>query len=238
VVRLVLFDIDGTLIRTRGAGVRAFDRTGEMQFGVRNGTVQMQFAGRTDTSLVQEFFAKHQIPSRDGNFDRFFGCYVFLLDEYLRHSTGSVCGGVASFLGSLAALDPPPVIGLLTGNIRLGAEIKLRHFGLWEVFALGAFGDDHNDRNELARIALRRGSCVLGQRLRGEELLVVGDTPADIICGRAVGARTLAVCTGGADFETLARHQPDWLATDLTTVKADEVCVGARKARAGGCRRR
>lgn len=224
-VRLVLFDIDGTLIRTGGAGVRAFDRTGELEFGIRNGTAHMRFAGRTDTSLVREFFNSHGIQHTPANVERFFRCYVFLLDEYLRHSTGRICTGVQRFLDDLSMLTPPPVVGLLTGNIRLGAEIKLRHFDLWHPFIVGAFGDDHEDRNELAKIALTRGAMSLRQNLTGPEVLVVGDTPADIICGRAIGAKILALSTGGADHETLARYKPDWLASDLSRVNAADVCT-------------
>lgn len=222
-IRLVLFDIDGTLIRTDGAGVRAFDRTAELEFGIRNGTSHMRFAGRTDTSLVREFFARHGIAAAPANFDRFFSRYVFLLDYFLAPASGRVCGGVREFVHGLQALSPPPLLGLLTGNIRLGAEIKLRHFGLWGLFGVGAFGDDHENRNELARLAHQRGGSAFGRPLRPVETLVVGDTPFDIECGRSIGARVLAVATGGATLEVLRRHRPDWAMADLTHTTAAEV---------------
>lgn len=214
-VRLVLFDIDGTLIRTHGAGVKAFARAFAVEFGLGNGTETMSFAGRTDTSLVREFLQQHGHHVTHGDMQRFQDCYVFLLDHYLRESTGGVIPGVKEFMVSLKKANPSVVFGLLTGNIRLGAEIKLRHFGLWGDFVTGAFADDHEDRNEIARIAFERGRALLGKSLKPTEVLVVGDTPHDIRCGRAIGARTLAVATGGASLEELQRHKPDWAVENL-----------------------
>jgi len=214
-VRLALFDIDGTLIRTHGAGVKAFARAFAVEFGLGNGTETMSFAGRTDTSLVREFLHQHGRLVTPDDMQRFQDCYVFLLDHYLRESTGGVIPGVKEFMVALKKGNPSVVFGLLTGNIRLGAEIKLRHFGLWGDFVTGAFADDHEDRNEIARIAFERGRALLGKSLKPAEVLVVGDTPHDIRCGRAIGARTLAVATGGATLDELKRHQPDWAVENL-----------------------
>lgn len=115
------------------------------------------------------------------------------------------------------------MLGLLTGNIRLGAEIKLRHTGLWETFEMGAFADDSEDRNLIAVAARDRGSRLLGKALRGEEVLVIGDTPHDIRCGRFIHAKVLAVATGGATLGELKEHQPDWLVENLTCIRAEEV---------------
>ena len=128
------------------------------------------------------------------------------------------------FIRDLQALPHPPTLGLLTGNIQLGAEIKLRHFGLWELFEFGGFADDHEDRNHIAAAALERGRRVLGKNLRPEEIVVVGDTPFDIRCGKFIGAKVLAVATGGAKLDELKRHQPDWAVEDLTRVTAREIC--------------
>ncbi|MGD0536503.1 MAG: HAD hydrolase-like protein [Verrucomicrobiota bacterium] len=226
-VKLVLFDIDGTLVRTGGAGVFAFARAGELAFGVRDGTRGMNFAGRTDTSLVREFFGRHGLAPTPAHFQQFFERYVFLLDHYLDEHPGRVCPGVPAWLATLARLDPPPLIGLQTGNLRLGAEIKLRHFGLWDAFVTGAFGDDHEDRNQLAVIAHQRGSRLLGTPLCGGEILVVGDTPFDIACGRAIGARVLAVATGGASLAELERHRPDWAVDQLESISVGAVLDGA-----------
>ena len=224
-VRLVLFDIDGTLIRTGGAGVQAFERTLASVFNVQNGTARVKFAGRVDPSIIRECFAHHQIAATPENFRHFFACYVFWLDPLLHQFQGGPCAGVWRFIRGLQALPQPPVLGLLTGNIRLGAEIKLRHYGLWELFATGAFGDDHEHRRQLAVIARERGSRLLGRPLRGDEVLVVGDTPHDIDCARAIEAKTLAVATGGASLEDLKAHHPTWFAEEMTQVTAEEVCA-------------
>jgi phosphoglycolate phosphatase len=222
-VRLVLFDIDGTLIHTGGAGVKAFAKVFETEFGATDGFAQLKFAGRTDMSLVREFFGFHHIPATPENFARFFERYVFWLDHILRGSQTRLCPGVWEFIDQMRSAPEPPVLGLLTGNIRLGAEIKLRHFSLWEVFQTGAFADDHEDRNQIAAIARKRGSRVLQRDLTGEEVLVVGDTPLDIRCGRAIGAKVLAVATGGAKLEELQRHSPDWAVQDLTEASDCEI---------------
>lgn len=225
-VRLVLFDIDGTLVHTGGAGVRAFGHAFAAEFNLRQGTERMRFAGRTDSGLVREFLTLHDIPATTENFQRFCDAYVFWLDHLLPQLAGGACPGVDAWLADLAALPVPPMLGLLTGNIRLGAQIKLRHYRLWEPFVTGGFGDDHEDRNEIARVAKARASRRFGRELRGEEILVIGDTPLDIACGRAIGARCLAVATGGSKLAELEAHQPDWAVADLTHLPAAKVCCG------------
>ena len=227
-VRLVLFDIDGTLVHTGHAGTQAFARTFATEFQAADGLEKISFAGRTDVSLVREFFKYNHIPATPDNFARFFERYVFWLDHILAQSRTRICPGVWEILRDLRALPEPPIIGLLTGNIRLGAEIKLRHFGLWEHFEFGGFADDHEERDLIAAAAHDRSHRVLGRRLRGEEIVVIGDTPFDIRCGRAIGARVLAVATGGAKLDELLRHKPDWAVDDLTRISARELC--ARRA--------
>ena len=222
-VRLVLFDIDGTLVRTGGAGVKAFAKVFATEFGATDGFERLKFAGRTDTNLVREFFGYHAIPVTAENFQRFFERYVFWLDQILRESNTEVCAGVPEFIQALQTLPRPPMLGLLTGNIRLGAEIKLRHAHLWEPFVTGAFADDHEERNHIARIARERGSRALGEDLRADQVLVIGDTPLDVRCGRAIGARVLAVATGGAKLDELRNSQPDWAAADLRQTSPETV---------------
>jgi len=223
-VRLVLFDIDGTLVHTGGAGTAAFTRTFAREFNLHHGTEKMKFAGRTDVSLVREFFRIHGLPESAENFSRFFTQYIFWLDHILVRNGGEACRGIREFIRDLQALPNPPVLGLLTGNIQLGAEIKLRHFGLWELFHFGGFADDHEDRNHIAAAAFARGRRVLGQNLQPEEVVVIGDTPFDVRCGKFIGAKTLAVATGGAKLEELQSHAADWTVPDLTHVSAREIC--------------
>lgn len=225
-IRLVLFDIDGTLIRTGGAGVKAFAKVFATEFNAVDGFERLKFAGRTDVSLVREFFGFHNIPATPENFKRFFERYVFWLDHIIKESGGGVCEGVLDFIRVLNALPGRPALGLLTGNIRLGAEIKLRRFDLWDTFQTGAFADDHEDRAQIAAIAKDRGSRILNRSLRPDEVLVVGDTPLDIRCARAIGAKILAVATGGSTLPELKEHAPDWAVENLLEVDAAQVANG------------
>lgn len=225
-IRLVLFDIDGTLLRTGGAGVWAFAETFSSEFGIVDGVARLQFAGRTDSGLVREVFEAQGVPATTTNFQRFYDRYTVLLEERLRHHAGELVPGVEEFLRQLETLPQPPLIGLLTGNIRRGAEIKLRRHGLWERFAIGGFGDDHEDRNQIATVARRRGCQRLGVELAGGQILVVGDTPNDIRCARAIHARVLAVAAAAEKLGELRAHQPDWLVEDFTQLSAAEICEG------------
>jgi phosphoglycolate phosphatase-like HAD superfamily hydrolase len=226
-VRLVLFDIDGTLVHTGGAGVKAFAKVFATEFNAVDGFERLKFAGRTDVSLVREFFDYHNIEATPENFEKFFERYVFWLDEILHHSRTEMCPGVREFIHALQALPQPPVLGLLTGNIRLGAEIKLRHFNLWDKFATGGFADDSEERDQIAAAAQRRGASPLEEKLSPDQVLVIGDTPLDIRCARAIGAKALAVATGGYTLAELIDHAPDWAVEDLRKVKVEEV-VGER----------
>ena len=223
-VQLVLFDIDGTLIRTGGAGVKAFARTFASEFKLADGMERLSFAGRTDTSLVREFLLHHGIDPSPQNQRRFFDRYVFWLEQFLAQTQGHVIPGVRPFLSGLGTLPQPPMIGLLSGNIRLGAEIKLRHFDLWDEFQTGAFADDHEERDQIAVIARQRGCRLLDRNLRGDQILVVGDTPHDVRCGRAIDAKVLAVATGGSTPSQLQDYRPNWLVEDLGEVSALELC--------------
>jgi phosphoglycolate phosphatase len=213
--RLILFDIDGTLIRTGGAGVKAFGSVFTEVFGLENGTANIRFAGRTDTGLIREMMRNHGVDESVENFELFFKAYPKWLTHWLNEMDGTVCAGVDAFMEHCTGREVRPSIGLLTGNLLRGAEIKLRHFNIWERFEFGAFGSDHESRNELAAIAWARGKQRIGSDLKAEEILVVGDTPKDVECARAIGANVLAVTTGGATREELSTVQPDWLVDSL-----------------------
>ena len=223
-VRLILFDIDGTLVNTGHAGTRAFAKTFATEFNLHHGSEKMKFAGRTDVSLVREFFRIHGLDESPAHFRQFFDRYVFWLDQILAHSTGQACPGIFELIRELKSLPQPPVLGLLTGNIQLGAEIKLRKYGLWESFQFGGFADDHEDRNHIAVAALERGRRVLGPNLQPQEIIVIGDTPFDVRCGKFIGAKTLAVATGGSKLDELMTCAADWTVQDLTYVNVLEIC--------------
>ncbi len=222
-IKLVLFDIDGTLVTTGGAGVKAFARAFQTEFGLHDGSEKLKFAGRTDVSLVREFFSHHGITPDAAHFERFFETYLRHLAEMILECQGAVCPGVHDFLNHLRTQANPPAIGLLTGNIRRGAEIKLRRYDLWKNFAFGGFADDHEERDSIAAIAKERGEEVLKNKLRGEEVLVIGDTPLDIRCARAIGAKILAVATGGSKLDELKLHKPDWALEDLRAFKLEQL---------------
>jgi len=224
-IRLVLFDIDGTLIHTSGAGEKAFARVFANFFGVADGTEKLKFAGRTDVAILREFFVHNAIEPSLENIEQFFEAYVFMLDHMLQNLPGGVHAGVWDWLHDLRTLPEPPALGLLTGNIRLGAEIKLRRFNLWEQFEIGAFADDSAERNEIAAIAKLRGEALLGEKLNGDQVLIIGDTPLDIACARAIGAKVLAVGTGMYRPRDLLPLQPDWAVEDLQQSSAREICA-------------
>jgi phosphoglycolate phosphatase-like HAD superfamily hydrolase len=223
-VKLVLFDIDGTLVHTGHAGTQAFAKTFATEFKLHHGAEKMKFAGRTDVSLVREFFKIHALSETPEHFAQFFERYVFWLDHILARSQTQICPGVRQLIHALQRVPQPPALGLLTGNIRLGAEIKLRHFGLWEIFQFGGFADDHEERDHIAAAALARGRRVLGKNLQPQEVVVIGDTSFDVRCGKFIGAKTLAVATGGAKLEELTQLKPDWAVADLTHISAREIC--------------
>jgi len=214
-VRLVLFDIDGTLIQTGGAGVTAFGQALESEFDLKDATARINFSGRTDTGILREVFLQNSIDPSFENFRRFFDSYVFWLDHFLHQKQGRLCPHVPDFIRALEKLPHPPVLGLLTGNIRLGAEIKLRHFNIWERFLVGAFADDHEDRDQISSIAHRRGCELINSKIQGDEVLVIGDTPLDIQCGRSIGAQVLAVATGNYTLQELQKHRPDFACENL-----------------------
>jgi phosphoglycolate phosphatase-like HAD superfamily hydrolase len=223
-LQVVLFDIDGTLIQSGGAGEKAFANVCESEFGIPDGTVHLNFAGRTDPSIVRDFFTHYRIEPTAENFERFFAAYVLRLEQRLIELAGRVLPGVPSWLRDLQAFDVPPVVGLLTGNIRPGARLKLQRYGLWDHFRTGAYGDDHEDRNQVAVIARDRARKLLSVDLAGDQILVIGDTPRDIACAKAIGARSLAVATGVYSVAELREHAPTYAVDTLEQLSPEEIC--------------
>ena len=194
------------------------------EFGIPDGIAKLNFAGRTDTSIIRDFFTQHQIEPSPQNFRRFLDHYIFHLDHLLGQLRGTVLPGVHDMLRNLESLPEKPTLGLLTGNIRLGAQIKLTHYHLWTCFQTGAFADDHEDRNQIAVIALERGNQLLRRKLDGSEILVIGDTPRDVECANAIGARSLAVATGKYSRMELLLEKATWTVESLAEVSVREVC--------------
>lgn len=218
--RLLLWDIDGTLISTGAAGQRAIVRATAERFGGNGDLDGVEIAGRTDTGIAHQVLEKYSAPVTDESVDSFLDLYVRLLAEELPRRQGRVLPGVLELL-QRCARQPDTTLGLLTGNLERGARLKLEHYRLWPFFAFGAFADDHHDRNELGAFALSRALEGTGINFAGSQVDVIGDTGHDITCGKAFGARTVAVATGSWSREQLAAHRPDFLFDDFSN--GDEV---------------
>jgi phosphoglycolate phosphatase-like HAD superfamily hydrolase len=208
-----LFDIDGTLILSGGAGSAAMLQTLAEEFGVP-APQKVPMSGRTDRLIVRDLLQLHGIDWREENWRRFVGRYLRQLPRCLAERQGEVLPGIAPLLSKLADRDDA-VVGLLTGNIRDGARIKLGHYGLYHYFPFGGFGDEHLDRNDVARSALAALGDFVGQALPLDNVWVIGDTPLDISCARAVGVRVAGVATGDYTANALADAGADLVLESL-----------------------
>ena len=217
--RLLLFDIDGTLIHSGGAGVRALKSAFKERFGVADDLHGIEIAGMTDSGIVVSILKKNDIPATNENIGAFLDSYVHFLSLELPRRKGKLLPGVLDLLEKLKS-RPHLVLGLLTGNVSRGARLKLEHHGVWHFFEFGAFADDHQDRNRLGPFARARAKERHGREFSTSEIDVIGDTPRDIACGKAFGARTIAVATGTWSREQLAKYRPDFLIDDLSNVDA------------------
>lgn len=206
--QLILWDIDGTILHSGGAGMKALHEALHSVFGVRGSLEGIDFAGRTDPWIMRQILLKFGIEDSPANRTRFIDAYIGALPAILESSDARVLPGILEILRR-AAGHPGVVQGLLTGNLRRGAQTKLGFHGLWDYFPIGAFADDSEVRNELGPHALRRARGHWGLEFPAERVWIVGDTPHDIRCARAFGARVLAVATGGSSVSELAAHGPD-----------------------------
>jgi phosphoglycolate phosphatase len=215
--RLLLWDIDGTLISTSAAGYRAIELATAERF--QDGDLEgVEIAGRTDSGIARQILAKYGEPLTEENVTTFLDLYLELLVQELPRSKGEVMPGVLPLLQKLEQ-QPEISLGLLTGNLKRGAQLKLEHYQLWHFFAFGAFADDHHDRNQLGAFALTRAHEGTGAKFVPAEVDVIGDTGHDIACGKAFGARTIAIATGSWSRERLAECAPDFLFDDLSQVE-------------------
>lgn len=213
-MHVFLFDIDGTLISSGGAGKAALEMALAAEFGVTHAIEKLQLSGRPDRAIIGDLFRLHVIDDQPEHWQRLTASYLRHLPACLAAHNGRVLPGIVALLTELARRHIP--LGLLTGNIRAGAKVKLGYFGLYDHFTFGGFGDQHLDRDDIAREAM----AAVKQRLNGqhspERIWVIGDTPLDIRCARAIGARAVAVATGWHSLDELAAHEPDLLLADLS----------------------
>ena len=220
---LVLFDIDGTILHSGGAGRDAMEYALATVFGTA-GDSAMRYDGKTDKQIVRESMRAAGITEAeiDAHMDQVVSLYVATLPSRLgdpeRHV--GMYPGVAELIDAVHARDDT-VLGLLTGNVEPGARLKLGAVGLdFDQFRINAFGSDHEIRGELPAIAQQRMQDAFGITLGGRDVVVIGDTPADISCGRELGARAIAVATGSYSVDDLKAHDPYAVFSDLSDTDA------------------
>ncbi|MEO6003456.1 MAG: haloacid dehalogenase-like hydrolase [Opitutus sp.] len=212
---LLLWDIDGTLLQSGGAGERALVIALREEFDVAGTLEDIELAGRTDRWIARQVLAKFALPTTPEAIDRYLDAYLRALPQELFNPGAKVLPGVRDLVTALAQ-RPDVAQGLLTGNLQRGAEIKLRHHELWTHFAFGAFADDAELRNELGPHAVRRANDHHAVEFSAERVFVIGDTPHDIACGKAIGACTVGVATGRFSVEELNAFAPTVVLPDLS----------------------
>jgi phosphoglycolate phosphatase-like HAD superfamily hydrolase len=210
-MRLVLFDIDGTLLNSGGMGRASMQRALAEVFG-SPGKSFYRYDGKTDKQIVRDTMRLegHSDEHIDSKMEALIGLYLDGLRTGVKSGKFHVrpLDGVVDLLDALEARQDV-VLGLLTGNVESGARVKLSAAGIDpDRFRVNAFGSDHEHRPQLPAIAQRRASEALGLDIAGEHLVVIGDTPADIECGRELGAKAIGVASGHYTVEQLAAHEP------------------------------
>ena len=218
-MKLLLWDIDGTLICSGRAGERALVRAMKKIHGIDTDLAWVDFRGRTDALIARNLYAHHKLDPHPQSLHDFLEAYLAFLPEEMRTPSGKTLPGILDILEKVR-LRPDLRQGLLTGNLSRGAQIKLEHYQVWHYFEFGAFADDSPIRNELGPHALRRAREKFNREFPPENVFIIGDTPHDIACGKIIGAKTIAVATGGFSLEDLRAHHPTALLADFQDVDA------------------
>jgi len=216
---LLLWDIDGTLLNSSGAGVEALRLALHHVFAIDGSLQGIEFAGRTDRWIMRQIFTRFEVPATEANLQRLTARYAALLPQTLSERRVELLPGIPAILEE-ARSRGDVALGLLTGNLRCGAEAKLRSRDLWRFFPFGAFGDDSEDRNLLGPHALHRAHQHCGVNFAPQSIWVIGDTPHDVGCARACGARALAVATGQHKHDALRASRPDAFLPDCGDSRA------------------
>lgn len=213
--RILLFDVDQTLINAPGAGRTAIDDAFLELHGLANATANIRFDGRTDRAILNDVFHRMDLPGHewDAAFTRTYTRYLELLPPNMTLVGGEVLPGALELLAALKL--ERALMGVATGNSRAGARVKLEHFGMWEFFAGGGFGELYAERHLLVREAIEDVARAGGVLPSGEATIVIGDTPADVDAASANGARTLAVATGRYSEDELLAAGATWTAPNL-----------------------
>jgi phosphoglycolate phosphatase-like HAD superfamily hydrolase len=219
-VHLFLFDVDGTLLTAQGAGREAFAQALTAVYGTTGPVERYDFRGKTDPQIVHDLMTSAGLTRAaiGGRLAAFFDAYVTVL-EGLVDTTGRVrvMPGIPEVVRRLGRREDA-LVGLLTGNIERGARIKLQPTGLLPHFRLGAYGSDEIDRRRLPAVACERARSLAGSEVPFDRVTIIGDTPLDVDCARACGARAVAVATGQYGHAELAACTPDLLFADFADI--------------------
>lgn len=218
-IRIILWDIDGTLVHTGRAGEIALLNTFACLFGFETSLHDVDYKGRTDRQIARNLLAKHGFPVNDSTEANFVQTYLAELALQLPQRQGYIYPGVEPALHAIAA-RPDACNALLTGNMAQGARLKLERYNLWHHFRFGAFADHSRHREDLAAHALQLARERFGSDLTPGQLVVVGDTPHDVACGRSIGAKTIAVATGSFSPDQLQVAGPDHIFANLAQTQA------------------
>ncbi|MEO2015783.1 MAG: HAD hydrolase-like protein [Fuerstiella sp.] len=212
--KVIFFDIDGTLLSTGGAGQRAMERALNEEFRIEFPFEGVLTAGRTDRGITDEILERYSFDNTPENRTRFREAYLDQLPRSLHDSPGLLLPKIRELLEQLA-IHSHVTLSLLTGNYAEGAWIKLRHYELDHFFQFGGFGDNDAHRNDVAQAAIAAASAQFNRTVDGAETMVIGDTPADIQCAHAIGAKCVAVATGVYSSSELQPYHPDYLFEDF-----------------------
>ncbi|MEW6435151.1 MAG: haloacid dehalogenase-like hydrolase [Myxococcota bacterium] len=224
---VLLFDIDGTLVTTGGAGRRAIERAFEMVHGRRDACSHFPFDGMTDRAIVRGGLTAIGLEATDAAIDDMLSRYLAVLEDEVARTEDARYRVHAGMLEAvLAGLDAGMAVGLGTGNIREGARVKLERVRLYQHFAFGGFGDDHESRPELIRRGAERGAAQLGVPLAEARVVVIGDTPKDVAAAQAMGAQSVGVATGNWSVAQLLTSGATWAFPDLSADGALAAVLG------------
>lgn len=213
-MKLLLFDIDGTLVDCGGAGSRSLESTFAEMFGVQNAFEGISMAGKTDPQIIRESLTRHGI-THDGLIPKLLNIYISNLKTEIIKTDKSIMPGAREALDAVSSLPNRFLSGILTGNIEAGARIKLGAFGLEGYFRAGAFGSDDEDRNMLLPHAVKRFESIAGSCISFRNCIVIGDTPRDVECAKLHGAACIGVATGPYSFKELEKAGADFVFNTL-----------------------
>jgi phosphoglycolate phosphatase len=219
VKKLILWDIDGTLLTSGGAGERALVAALKTEFGLDGSLSWLNYSGRTDAWIAHEALRHFGLPETPENIQRYLEGYLRALAAEMPNPHARLHAGILTLLETLHR-RADVVQGLLTGNLQRGAHIKLEQFAVWSYFEVGAFADDSPRRNDLGPHALRRARERHGVEFPPKGVFIIGDTPHDIECGKVIDANTIAVATGNFSVEQLQAHAPTAVFADFSDTAA------------------